>query len=531
MVTVRSQWAQERIVIGGALTSREWDEAGSMRIPAGILMVKNDADYLYLALDMVADRGNDPGTDDYFWLTFDIDGNRAITPRQDVNYGIPRNQPNNLGRQYYLGPGRWTGLLNEDSKSQGHIGFGASPNSSTHHRVWEMRLSLEELNVDLAAADSPPVLNFGVRISSTNPRFTFDYPANFYQDFAGLHQIILARSASANYPEGMAGAVIGGVGLIPASQIVDGYATTDPSYYHYVDDAAFGGRLNLIGNRATMQSLWGAGARKYEIRHRVGTSGAFTPLSAAWTNYRWNGSQYVLEHFGPDSDTRYPLSNPAEDYSIDDLLLQWQSVGTPAGLHQFQAVFFTATGAPVAAPSQTLTLMIDNNQPQADLADILHNGRPIQACAIEQMTSNTDGIRLRVTAFDAAGHLRLYRIRAFWGDSQSQLIVTDNYANHRDPSHRWEGVSGELIPASEWVPPVTCAYQFRVEAYPRVTNGYNWLGGTTDTRHVTLIKPGVSAAVEGRFSDDLVLGMVDCNQAPASGEAPEKLGNETFSAS
>jgi hypothetical protein len=80
MVTVRSQWAQERIVIGGALTSREWDEAGSMRIPAGILMVKNDADYLYLALDMVADRGNDPGTDDYFWLTFDIDGNRAITP-------------------------------------------------------------------------------------------------------------------------------------------------------------------------------------------------------------------------------------------------------------------------------------------------------------------------------------------------------------------------------------------------------------------------------------------------------------------
>lgn len=528
MALVRSEWADRRITISGAVTAREWVGAGHMRIPAGILMVKNDAEFLYLALDMVGDRGRDPGTGDYFWLTFDIDGNRSITPRRDVNYGVPPNQPNDLRRQYYLGPGSWTGLLNEESETAGRAGFGASPNSRTPHRVWEMRLSLEDLGVDLAAAVAPPVLRFGLRVSSTNPPFTFDFPADFYRNFSDLHEIVLARSASARYPAGTAGAVIGGVGLVPASQIADGYATTDPSYYLYVDEAAFGGLLNLIGNRSTMQSLWASGARKYAIQHRAGTSGAFAPLAASWTNYRWDGTRYVLEHFGPDGDTRYPLTDPSADYSIDDLLIQWQSVGAAPGLHQFQAEFFTAANAPVPTPAQTLTLMIDNNQPRADLVDILHDGRPVPACAIERMTRDTDGVQLRITAFDAEGHLRLYRVRAHWGDGQSRTIASDDYAHHRHPSHRWQGVADILVPAGEWAPPTTCAYQFLVEAYPRVTNGYRWIGYSTDTRHVTLIKPGSPVPFAGRFSDAVVLGMAGRDKAPKTAREPEKLGEETF---
>ena len=39
----------------------------------------------------------------------------------------------------------------------------------------------------------------------------------------------------------------------------------------------------------------------------------------------------------------------------------------------------------------------------------------------------------------------------------------------------------------EWVPPISCAYQFRVTAMPRVTNGYAYLGGVEFNRHVTFI--------------------------------------------
>jgi hypothetical protein len=88
MALVRSVWADYRITLGGALRSVEWDGAGRMSIPAGYLMVKNDATYLYTALDMVADRGRDPGTGDYFWFTVDVNSNRQITPMIDTNYGL-----------------------------------------------------------------------------------------------------------------------------------------------------------------------------------------------------------------------------------------------------------------------------------------------------------------------------------------------------------------------------------------------------------------------------------------------------------
>src|ERR1700729_976342 len=48
-------------------------------------------------LDLTGDNGDSPGVSDYFWFTFDVDRNRAITPRVDINYSIfptlPLNQP------------------------------------------------------------------------------------------------------------------------------------------------------------------------------------------------------------------------------------------------------------------------------------------------------------------------------------------------------------------------------------------------------------------------------------------------------
>ncbi len=527
MAQVRSTWAEQRIIIGGALTSREWNGAGRMPIPAGYLMVKNDDRFLYVALDMVSDRGNDAGTGDYFWFTIDVNGNRQITPRHDLNYGLYPGYPNRMGRQYYLGPGVWTTLLNEVSESQAHIGFGVSPNSSTAHRVWEMRLALDELGASISSHELLPMVRFGVRISSTTPRFTYNYPARFYYDFSNLHEIILARSP--DYPSGTVGAVIGGVGLIPASTIINGYAQTGSSYYVAVDEAAFGGRMNLIGNRVTMQDLWNRGARKYKMLHQIGSSGSFSSIHQNWVNYRWNGTTYVLERFGPDTADMYPLLDPSLDYSIDDLLLQWQSVGFPAAIHQFKAEFFDNSNNPVSAPSQVLELMVDNNLPHVDIVDIKHGARSVSACAIEHMRDARDGVRFQITVEDAEEHLKDYYLTAHWGDGQSDTIHSDTYAAHRAPDHKWRGVQNLMVPSGVWVPNRTCAHQFRLTAYPRVTNGYGYIWHhNTDTRHVTLIKPvGVASAITPRLTDELPYGLLAKDRVSVEGEEPDKLGEDT----
>jgi hypothetical protein len=323
---------------------------------------------------------------------------------------------------------------------------------------------------------------------------------------------------------GGCGAVIGGVGLIPATKIdADGYATTDPGYFIQVDDAPFGGTLHLIGNRTTMQALWAAGARRYKVLRRIGTGGAFAAIRQNWSNYRWTAATYVLESFGPDAANTYPLLDPAQDYSIDDLLLQWNTATEPNGVHQFQAQFFRADMPPVASAAQTLTVMLDNAAPTVDIVDITHNGASVPACAIVSL-GVSDGVRVQFTVNDPEGHLGSYAVAANYGDGQSAAIPggSDTYANNENPatSHKWAGVTGKTVPAGEWIPPVTCAYQFGVTGHSRVTNGYS--SGflyASDTRHVTLIKPGspVPTRLAPRVSAEFPLG--------GSNGAPERAAD------
>ncbi|MCP4133816.1 MAG: hypothetical protein GY754_22800 [bacterium] len=492
--SVKSTWRENNIIIGGALGSSEWGDAGKLKIPGGYLLVKNDEKYMYVALDLIDDTVNDPGTDDCFWFTVDVNGDKNITPYRDTNYGVPVGQPNNLARQYYVGPGAWTGIISETSDSKCHIGFGYSKTttaaSTTKHRIWEIRFDLEELGVDLAASTEPPVVKFGVRAHSTTPYFVNYFPSNFITSFSNLGSIHLARQGDVEYPSGTAGPVIGGVGHVPYTQITDGYATTDPSYMP-LKEAAFQGRLDFIGNRVTLQSLWAAGARKYRIYHRVGNSGSYSLLQKSWSNYRWTGFTYVLEHFGPDAEYKYNLLDPSKDYSIDDLLMRWHTSGNAAGMHQFYARFYDSAGNAVSSTFQVLSLVVDNYLPTVDIVDVYHNGTPVPACSIKYMLSSSDGVRIKINVNDPEGHLRKYDLTAHWGDGDWQPIASDNYDNHLDPLHSWTGIPNTFFPVGEWVPPTSCAYQFRLIAYPRTTNGYNgWTSShSTGTKHVTLMVP------------------------------------------
>jgi hypothetical protein len=530
MSSVLSTWAASPITVDGTI-GPEWAGAGIMPIPAGYLLVKNDAQYFYAVLDLVGDTGNDPGTGDYYWFTFDVDRNVAITPHQDTNYGPAPGVPNVLRRQYYLGPGTWTGLQNPTT-SQVRSGFAVTPQGATPHRLWEFRFDLAEIGADLGMVPTP-VLRVGMRVSSTTPAFTFDHPANFYTDFSGLHQVHLATAGP--YPPGTEGVVIGGVGVIPAARIdAAGYATTAPGYYLVADDAAFGGRMNLLSNRVTIQHLWNGGARRYRVDHRLSTDPGFAPLDQTWSNSHWVPPATTLEQFAPDANHTYPLLDPGQQYSINDLLLQWSSVGFAPGLHEFQVQFFSAAGVPVAAPAQTLRLRLDNNPPAVSILAIEHNGTPIPPCTIMNLGA-TDGVTARITVNDPEGHLKDYALQAHYGAAQVVVpaLATGSYPVPHPANHQWTGVTNATVPvppawpAGKFVPPQTCAYQFRLSATPRVTNGYGYIGYVETTSHITLVKAGSPIVTAVQEVAGAVAGISESGEV-VPGEHPARLGADTL---
>jgi hypothetical protein len=129
---------------------------------------------------------------------------------------------------------------------------------------------------------------------------------------------------------------------------------------------------------------------------------------------------------------------------------------------------------------------------------------------------------------DAEKNLRSYVLQAYYGENLAALIAMDSYANHQSDSRQWQGITNTLIPSTKWVPPRTCAYQFRLSATPKVTNGYSYIGYTETTRHITIIKPGTSTPITPKFSTDLPLGLVASDRPTAQGEEPTKLGKDTF---
>lgn len=488
MSILRSTWTATPIDVNLAFNAATWAGAGTMALPVGSMLVKNNDQYAYIALDLTGDTGNSPGTNDYFWLTFDVDRDRSITVNRDINYGIYPTLPIKACHQFYLGPSKWTGITPSTPDAVAHQTFGPSGASATPHRIWQLRVPLPQIGVVLPGIlGVPPDVPFGLRVASSTPSFLHDVPPNFSSNFATLHDLIFALGP-ATYPPGTAGITMGGVGNIPATTIdaTTGKATTAASYVPHVVNAAFGGVLNILGNNVTLGTLYGAGARKYRVKHRLGTAGAFANFRQTWANYHWVGLTYVLESFGPDASDMYPLPNPADDYSIQKLLLQWNSVGAVNGLHQFQVEFFSATSAPIASPAQTLTLQIDNSAPDVQILGLRYRGHDIAPCDIVHITPTPSPapVEAHIRAYDTAGNLGGYSLNANFGMGMSFPLVSVGYPGSGD----WNGAMDAWISAPLTFPPQTCAYQFNLGASKRITNGYGYLGGWNATDHVTLIK-------------------------------------------
>lgn len=171
-------------VINGRVDPAEWDRAARIPLGHGTLFVQSDVTHLYLLIDLTGDTHEDAPPLDFFWLSFDLNRDSAITAGTDLTYGT---RDGALCVSRYTGPGTWSGCT--DTTSQYSPGFGPSTLSSTPHRLWELAISLLEIN-----AVPTNVVRLGLRTVSAEPAFDDRLPANHTFDFTILVEVQLAAA-------------------------------------------------------------------------------------------------------------------------------------------------------------------------------------------------------------------------------------------------------------------------------------------------------------------------------------------------
>ncbi len=490
----QSTWASPAPQINGVATNAEWGSAPRLNFANGQLRIQNDLGRLYLLLDVTGDTTNDPlqpdtPWGDYFWLAWDVNGDRNVTADVDLLHGIYPGT-STVGLCHFIEPGAVTPL--EPSGASLARGFGATPGSPTPHRFWEMSIPLEEIGADayrwVANPEDAHPLRLGFHVHSEVPLISDYVPQDLLQDFTRFTRILLALSPNLS---GVGGPIFATVGVIPSTEIHNGYATTDPSYTLYVVDAPFGGSLNIFGH---FDGLRARGAKYYQVLARRAGAGAYTPLRLTWSNYRWETNKFVIRQIAPDPQDRYEIPPGSEIWSLRDILVRWPTGGLQDGLWELKLALFDAAKNPLPAPSpgNHLALMLDNTPPHARIDQITHGTDTIEACAIVDLGPPPDGLRFRITAMDYSGHLAHYRLVAHYGDNKSQLISADNYAGHMTPTKKWHGVNSLVVPPGQWRAPEPCAYQFRLVAHNRTTNGYSrYIHGKGYNKHITVLLGGM----------------------------------------
>jgi hypothetical protein len=194
-----TRYADNPPTIDGVLDFGEWSGAAQIKFNNGVVSVLNDNQRLYVLIDFLGEKK--PDANDYFWLSFDANRDGKISPEIDLNYGFD-TQFQNLGYQWYLGPGQWTGRQPSTFSSRA-IGFGAffadgslslelvnrtKKLVSSPHRVWELAIDLKEIRG--VPGDS---IRLGFRAASPDSGITDEVPVGFDGDFSKLVEVQLAK--------------------------------------------------------------------------------------------------------------------------------------------------------------------------------------------------------------------------------------------------------------------------------------------------------------------------------------------------
>lgn len=314
------------------------------------------------------------------------------------------------------------------------------------------------------------------------------------------------------------------VGVIGVNQIdtvgatASGYAFPDTSAAvpNSADaNAPFGGALDIAGWFGAFADVY-----RYKVQYNDGSGwhDVNDPLSNSYYDFALGGGNWVTMAMGPSTEggqtNLYKLpyvERPGQPWIFPDLIARWDSNRVANNLYTLRIQGFkVASDGTTLVPSSALIidpsygnlkLRIDNSPLVVHINSIQHASTPggsfatVNVCDIVDFGSAST-LRFQFEASDAQGHLKAYSLAAMFGHNQNVSPppttpnrASDSYANHIDATRHWNGGIFTVDYSGSAYPPAsmpTCAYQFRLGATKRTTNGYVNIFSGEDTVHITL---------------------------------------------
>jgi hypothetical protein len=196
-----------------------------------------------------------------------------------------------------------------------------------------------------------------------------------------------------------AGPLLMGIGFIPFDKVTAaGLAdtTVDPAYFYQVHDTPFGGTLPLMVNHLR---AFNDGASYY----RVKVDGVVH--TDAWSDYRWNGFEFVIQTIGTVSVGGQPGYYPVRPLnelflwmnpSLGDLL---STTALTNGLHTITIEFVNGAGLLIET-STPLTIRVDNNSCTAtvEVPQVHGTGADPNCGLLHYGTKNADPVTMGFSA-------------------------------------------------------------------------------------------------------------------------------------
>jgi len=320
-----------------------------------------------------------------------------------------------------------------------------------------------------------------------------------------------------------------------------GFGATGTGFTGSTTDQPFGRTLDLLAWFGQLVNV-----DYYKLQYSSDDGATWTDVDTSLPN-KWYDTtdpnplnwHWVSQSMGPFSvgtiDNLYQIPyfvRPSTPWSWYDRVGRFDTTKVPDGLIRLRIEAYKWSGgslvpAYVCSPTTPtcdltvdlnygkIALRIDNTPPTVEILDVKLNGASRPPCDILDLgVGATDKVSVEFRVRDTRGHLLDYSLNALYGHNcRVRPLPTvpdpagDNYNSNAAASPSWQGslsytsdyhgsvyLPGPQVDCSISPSPVnrmpTCAYQFRLRASKRTTNGYGLIyHNVEDTWHATIQRP------------------------------------------
>lgn len=379
-------------------------------------------------------------------------------------------------------------------------------------------------------------------LAITSPCINAGDPNPFFNDRDGTRNDMGCFGGPSGSLGGVGPAVTSGflfttVGNIPTSEITKtgsraGLANVSPAVggalgIPQYKDAPFGGSLwlnGLFGSSDNFVSHY----RLFYAKWNGNTAPAdadFQPIDDPLSKIKYTINpdftvSATLESIGPNAEGLYKRTEDGY-WAHRDLLAVWNTRALPDGRYDvigkgywYISIFGSTFPIEASLTPNTLsriTITVNNQQVTVAINRVLdQNGVEIPECGYIPLASNTQNLQFDITASHTNGFLLNYQLDALYGRNQYAGVITrDQYVGVHDATPPyWFGVNNTIFntapahAAGTLNPWTSCAYQFRLTAWARTTDGFGHLYYQSFSDHYSLNLGGGAAGCVADLDGD-----------------------------